>query len=119
MIRVFSLLLLYQFAGELAVRLTGLPVPGPVAGMVFLLAALAIRGRVDEEFKNGTGLLLHHLSLFFVPAGVGVIAHLSRIADEWLPITLSILISTFAGMAVTVWVLKAMTAGQRPAGKTK
>jgi holin-like protein len=108
MIKSFSLLLLYQFIGEAFVRVFTLPVPGPVVGMIFLLATLLIHDRAIEDFKEGSAVLLQHLSLFFVPAGIGVIVHLGRIADEWLPILLSILISTFAGMAAAVWVFRIM-----------
>ncbi|MDR1163290.1 MAG: CidA/LrgA family protein [Candidatus Accumulibacter sp.] len=118
MTKSFSLLLLYQLAGEAIVRFMKLPIPGPVVGMILLLATLMCHRRAAKDFREGAAVLLQHLSLFFVPAGVGVIVHVSRIADEWLPITLSIVVSTFAGMAVTVWVLKAMTA-RRGAGEAR
>jgi holin-like protein len=118
MTKSLSLLLLYQFAGEVIVRLSKLPIPGPVVGMILLLVTLMVHHRATEEFREGAAAMLQHLSLFFVPAGVGVIVHVSRIADEWLPITLSILVSTFAGMAVTVWVLRIMTARSR-GGETR
>ncbi len=109
MINTLSLLLLYQLVGELLVRALGLPIPGPVLGMALLFLTLLIRGRVGDELKTGAGALLQHLSLLFVPAGAGVMLHLQRVADEWLPITVALLVSTFAGMAVTGLVLKAMT----------
>ena len=59
--------------------------------------------------KTNSAALLQHQSLLFGPAGAGVILHLHRVADEWLPISLALIISTFAGMAVTALVLKLMT----------
>lgn len=109
MIQTLTLLLLYQLIGELLVRGLGLPIPGPVIGMALLFLTLLLRGRVGEEIRIHTGTLLQHLSLLFVPAGAGVMLHVQRVADEWLPITIALLISTFAGMAVTALVLKAMT----------
>jgi len=109
MINTLTLLLLYQLVGELLVRALGLPIPGPVIGMALLFLTLLIRGRVGDELKSGTGSLLQHLSLLFVPAASGIMLHLHRVVDEWLPITVALIVSTFAGMAVTALVLKAMT----------
>ena len=36
------LLLLFQFLGEALVSVTGIPVPGPVVGMILLLLALSL-----------------------------------------------------------------------------
>ena len=109
MIGTFSLLLLYQLAGELIVRAFGWPFPGPVIGMSLLFITILLRGTVSHELRSGTGALLQHLSLMFVPAGAGVMLHLQRIADEWLPITVALLGSTFIGLAVTALVIRVMT----------
>lgn len=108
MLNTLTLLLLYQLGGELFVRLLGLPVPGPVVGMTLLFLTLLARGHVSHETREHVGSFLQHMSLFFVPAGVGVMVHLQRVASEWLPIAAALVISTFAGMAVTAWVIKAM-----------
>jgi holin-like protein len=108
MINTLTLLLLYQLAGELLARAFHMPVPGPVIGMALLFLTLLARDRVSQELRAGSNSLLKHLSLLFVPAGAGVMLHLHRVADEWLPITFALIISTFAGMAVTALVLKAM-----------
>ena len=60
--------------------------------------------------------LLQHLSLLFVPAGVGIMVHLHRVADEWLPLLLSLLISTAATLVVTALVMKLCMRGQAARG---
>ena len=109
MIHTITLLLVYQLVGELIVRGFGLPIPGPVIGMALLFLTLIVRGRVSDELRGGASGLLQHLSLLFVPVGAGIMLHLHRVADEWLPITIALFVSTFAGMAVTALVLRAMT----------
>ena len=84
MLQAFALLLLSQLSGEGITRGLGLPVPGPVIGLVLMAIGLLIAQRVDfvrtetiEETALGrtaTGLL-GHLSLLFVPAGVGIVQH--------------------------------------------
>ena len=93
-------LLLCQLAGELVVRALDLPVPGPVVGMLILLAAFTIRDRpagVDVVADR----MLANLSLLFVPAGVGVMQYLDLIADQWAAIAVALLGSTLITVAVT------------------
>ncbi len=99
-----AFLLLFQFVGEVIVSWGNLPVPGNVLGMVLLLLAL-LTGFVEAEWiEEAAELLLRHLALFFVPAGVGVMVYFDLITAQWLPICISMLVSTFVVMAVTGWV---------------
>ena len=51
--------------------------------------------------------LLRHFSLLFIPAGVGVIVHFDKLAGEWLPISVALLLSTFLTMAATAFIMLA------------
>lgn len=97
----FTLLLLYQLIGELLVFVTALSVPGPVVGMALLFISLLIRKGLQTTLDNASSALLGHLSLLFVPAGVGVMAHFDRIAGDWLAISVALLLSTLITLAVT------------------
>ena len=112
MIAALTWLLLYQLAGEVVARLLSLPVPGPVIGMALLFCTLVVRGRfgraIPLSMQQTTHVLLQHLSLLFVPAGTGVMLYLQLIADEWLPITAALIVSTLGGMAVTALILKSL-----------
>ncbi len=101
-----TLLLVYQLVGEVTVRLLAVPIPGPVLGMVMLFLTLMIRGRTPEPLRDASNALLSHLSLLFVPAGVGMMAHFGRIADEWLPITLALFLSTIITMVATAGIMQ-------------
>jgi holin-like protein len=97
----FTWLLLFQCAGEALVRLAGWPVPGPVAGMALLCAALLVRRSAPVSLGVAADGLAKHLSLLFVPAGVGVMLHVARVADEWLPIVVALTVSTVLAIAAT------------------
>ena len=97
----FTWLLLFQCAGEAAVRLTGLAVPGPVAAMALLAIVLVARKRTPDSLTVAADGLARHLSLLFVPAGVGVMLHVHRLASEWLPIAVALLASTVLAIAAT------------------
>lgn len=100
-----SLLLIYQLAGEIIVLLLGIPMPGPVLGMIMLLLTLIIRGRSTAALDNASTTLLSHLSLLFVPAGVGIMVHYDRISQEWLPISAALILSTIITMAATALIM--------------
>jgi len=102
-VRGFAILLLLQFAGEALGRWAGVPIPGNVIGMGLLLLAL-FAGVVRLEWvQEASDLLLSNFALFFVPAGVGVMVYFDVIRQEWLPIVVATVVSTFAVMAVTGW----------------
>lgn len=101
-------LLVFQCLGEALVRLVELPVPGPVMGMLLLFVALRTRDAIPETLGGAANGLLQHLSLLFVPAGVGVMLHFGRIGQEWLPIVASLAISTVLAIAVTAVVMRAL-----------
>lgn len=103
MVRGFALLLLLQFVGEVIARAGKLPIPGNVIGMGLLLVALLL-GWIEEGWiREAADLLLSHLALLFVPAGVGVMVYFDLLQREWLPILVALVVSSFAVMAVTGW----------------
>lgn len=104
MLRGWAVLLVFQLVGEVLSRLLVLPIPGPVVGMLLLLGALALRFPEDEHLRGVSSGLLSHLSLLFVPAGVGVMLHARRLADEWPALLVALVVSTVATIAVTGFV---------------
>ena len=106
MLMAFTALVSCQLLGEIVARAIGLPLPGPVVGLILLLAVLIVRGRlgrpaVPVELQQVSQGLLGNLGLLFVPAGVGVITQLDVLGRNWLPVAAALLISTFAGLVVT------------------
>ncbi len=118
MIGALTQLLVVQLLGEVVARWLALPVPGPVLGMLFLFLALALRGGPGHELQATSQTLLQHLSLLFVRAGTGIMIHLHRVADEWLPLLLSLLISTAATLVVTALVMKLFMRAPATSGDT-
>ena len=106
MLRAITVLVLCQFVGEVVARGLALPLPGPVIGLVLLLVILIVRHGPDETLRDTSNGLLRHLSLLFVPAGVGIVTQLDAIERDWLPILVSILVSTALGLIVTGWLMQ-------------
>jgi len=105
MLSYLTLILACQLVGETFVVWTGLPVPGPVIGMVLLFVGLITHGSLPDELATVSDTLLTHLSLLFVPAGVGVMLHAGLLGQEWLAISAALVASTLLTIAVTAAVM--------------
>jgi putative effector of murein hydrolase LrgA (UPF0299 family) len=105
-LRGLAWLLTMQSLGELMSRGLALPFPGPVVGMLLLLLALRWPA-VRQPVALCTQFLLSHLSLLFVPVGVGVMTHLGLLSQYGVRMLAVIVLSTWAGLAVTALVLRA------------
>ena len=117
MLPSLTLLIVCQFAGEVITRTAGLPLPGPVVGLVLLLVLLIVRGGPDEGMKTTASGLLRHLLLLFVPAGAGIVTQLDVLGQNLLPALVAILISTALGLGVTAWVMQWLTQRRTAGGQ--
>jgi putative effector of murein hydrolase LrgA (UPF0299 family) len=115
MIASLSLILVCQLIGEVIVRGLNLPMPGPVIGMVLLLLLLLARDRFavlgrgplqgplqGDGVESASRGLLSHLSLLFVPAGVGVVQKLDLLAEHGIAILAILVASVVITLLVTV-----------------
>jgi holin-like protein len=125
MIASLSLILLCQLIGEVIVRGLGLPMPGPVLGLLFLLLLLLARDRFallatgplsGGGVENASRVLLANLSLLFVPAGVGVVQKLDLLAEHGVAIivvlAVSVVVTLLATVATFVLASRLMTRGE-------
>jgi len=81
MIHALALILLCQLTGEGVSRFLALPVPGPVLGLAILFVLMLASDRVAALVRPTADGILRHLSLLFVPAGVGVVGHLGSLSQ--------------------------------------
>ena len=100
MIPAILALLVCQLAGEATSRALGLPLPGPVLGMLLMMLGFAVVPGLLALVRPVAQSLLANLSLLFVPAGVGIVGHLDRLGGQLLPILAAIILSTIAAIAV-------------------
>ena len=112
MLKALTMLLLFQLTGEATIRLLALPIPGPVMGMLLLLIALLLRGGPSPALKATANKLLSHLSLLFIPAGAGIMAHAALLRASWPALTVTLIVSCGATLAATAlsmrWAMRLM-----------
>lgn len=94
MMRGLLLLLLCQLAGEAVAQALGIPVPGGVIGMLILFVGLLVRRGVPEDLEKTSQVVLKPLSLYFVPASVGIMTMGPLLAQEGLRIGIVMVLST-------------------------
>ena len=114
MLRGLAVLLVFQLTGEVLARVADLPIPGPVVGMLLLLVALELRAPLSEQLRPASAGLLAHLSVLFVPAGVGVVQHGRRLLQEWPAILATLVLGTAATVGVTGWLAQRLSRRQQP-----
>jgi len=88
-------------------------VPGPVIGMLLLFAFALMRPAAAEVIEPTALELLRHLSLLFIPAGVGIMVSAQAVRGEALAVLASLVVSTTLGIAVTALVTRALLRRQR------
>ena len=100
MLHAFLALMTCQLVGEVAARASGLPLPGPVLGMVLMLALLVGSSRMATLMRPVAQGILGHLSLLFVPAGVGVVGHIATLGNQTFAILVAVIGSAVLAIAV-------------------
>lgn len=118
MIKALAVLLLFQCLGETISFVGNIPVPGPVIGMLLLLAVLRLSKSTRSTVEEPSLAFLKHLSLLFVPAGVGIVVYAGKVESDLLPIAVTILFGTALTVCITALTAEAVhrIIGSRVAG---
>ena len=116
MLNALTLLIVCQFIGEVTARFLGLPLPGPVIGLIVLLGLLISRRGPSRDLETTGNWLLRHFGLLFVPAGVGVINQIDVLRENWLALLIAIPLSTLAGLATTALVMQHLARSEAAPG---
>jgi holin-like protein len=109
-----ALLMTFQFIGEIVVASLGVTFPGPLCGMILLLAYLFVTGGPSKELSVVGTTLIDHLGLLFVPAGTAIVAYAAFFAREGLPIIAALFVSTTVAVHVSGVVAERLSASRRP-----
>jgi holin-like protein len=99
-------ILLFQGLGEIASRFLLPLIPGPVIGLVLLLAWFRLRRRVAADVETVADALVQHLGLLFVPAAVGVVMFWPQLRSHAVAVAGALVGSVVLTVAVTALVLK-------------
>jgi putative effector of murein hydrolase LrgA (UPF0299 family) len=99
-------ILVFQGLGEVVSKFLVPLIPGPVIGLILLLAFLAMRKTVPPGVELVAGALVQHLGLLFVPAAVGVVLFLPQLRTHALAVSAALVVSVVLTIAVPAIVLR-------------
>jgi putative effector of murein hydrolase LrgA (UPF0299 family) len=115
MFYTLAILLLFQCVGELIALGLALSIPGSVIGMVLLFFALLASPRLMEKVEESSHHILKHMSLFFIPAGVGIMVSAAGVMHHWLAVVIAIMSSTLLTLAITAISMRCLMNSTPPA----
>jgi holin-like protein len=105
-------ILLFQGIGEVIAHFLLPLVPGPVVGLVLLLAFLVWRGRVSDGVELVSAAFVRYLGVLFVPAAVGVVMYWPHLRQQALAIAVALVASVVATIAVSALIAKVLSRGK-------
>ena len=95
--------------GELLSRSLNLPIPGNILGMLILFILLCTKVVKVDNISTVTNFLLDHLSFFFIPAGVGLMASIGIIKSTWWQLLVVCISTTVIIIGVTGTIVQAIS----------
>lgn len=93
-IREIIIILLFLGLGELTSYLAPFPLPGTIMGMIYLFLALYFKWLNLSSIETVSNVVLKHIALFFIPAGVNILANLELISKNLAGILIIVIGST-------------------------
>ena len=111
----FAILTGFQLLGFVLHRF-GVPMPGPVIGLLLFAAALFTGVVKLEKVEAASSVLLRNMMLFFVPVIIAVGRLSAMLKQYWWPVAVSLVVSWLAVILTTGAVANALLA-RRARGK--
>lgn len=96
-----GILNIYYYLGVGIVSYLHIPLPGSIVGLLLLVLSLIFKLIKVEYIQDGAGFLIGVLTLFFIPATVGVIDYPELMSGTGLLIILAVIASTLISIYVT------------------
>lgn len=96
-----GILWLFYFIGVLIVEWTGIFIPPSIIGLVLLWGLLMLNVINVKLIQEGASFLIAFLTLFFIPATVGVVDYPELLTVSGLLLVLAVFLSTVATIIIT------------------
>lgn len=101
LLRQFLIILIICVIGEVLNKVMHIPLPGSIIGMILLFICLLTGLIKIEMIDEVSKFLLDHLAFFFIPSGVGLLAYVGILKENFVSITVICVVTTFLVMIVT------------------
>ena len=108
-----GLLFFICLCGMFLARLFPFPVPASVVSMLLLFGLLLAGAVRPSALKETSDVLLGNMAFFFLPSGVGILAHVDTIKGSTLALLAVCFVTTFLTFAASAGTVVAVAALQR------
>lgn len=100
---IFQIVILYVFylVGTWMVTVTGLPLPGSIIGLLLLSIGLFTKIINVKLIEAGASFLIGVLTIFFIPATVGIVNYPELLSSNGAKLILAVLCSSVLTIYIT------------------
>lgn len=100
---IFQIVILYVFylVGTWIVTVTGLPLPGSIIGLLLLSIGLFTKIINVKLIETGASFLIGVLTIFFIPATVGIVNYPELLSSNGAKLILAVLCSSVLTIYIT------------------
>lgn len=106
MVAGLAVILFFQLIGLALEQVPGMPLPGPISGMVLFFFYLLVTGGGNEAECEAARHLLNHMALFYIPAGAGIVTLGALLMEHALGITLALTLGTLIAFVTTAHLMQ-------------
>ena len=92
---------LIQYLCNLFVKITNIPFPAPIMGIVLLFLLLQLNIIKRDWIKDICEFLLKYMPILFVPLAVGIVSYYGIIEKNFLPILINVIGTTTLTLLLT------------------
>lgn len=100
------ILLLFLLFGTVLQSFFALPIPAAIVGMLLLLIALLIRGRVPDSLARISSTLSPLLPLFLIPVSAGIVTQKTILAEHGLLLLAILTLSLIPGALICALIMR-------------
>ena len=104
----FFFILAFYFVGESISYLINHFIPGNIIGMLLLFFCLHFKLINPRRVKDTAEGLTKNMTLFFIPASVGLMEYTGLLTQYWASILIVTFVSTLIVLAVVGWIQQTM-----------
>lgn len=94
LLKALAIIFGFTFVGEFVTVTLHLPIPGSIIGLLSLFFALKFKFVKVENIKSAADQLQKNMAFLFVPLLVGLSLQFKLIQENWIPLTIIIVVST-------------------------
>lgn len=105
-VRAIAILAICLWVGNAISQLLPIMIPGSIIGLLLLFFLLTFQLIPGRWVRNGCNLFMKYMTILFVPAAMGIMDNYGLLLNNWAPILIGSIVSTFVVLLFTGWLMQ-------------